>query len=50
MQRERVMRRGMFAFDSGKKTYLATTMGGAVDTVFSLLISKDAEQIGRAHV
>ena len=43
MQKERVMRRGMFAFDSGKRTYLATTMRGAVDTVFSLLVSKDAE-------
>lgn len=43
MQNRRATRRDIFVFDSGKNTYLASSIPGMTETVFSLLVSRNSE-------
>ena len=43
MQNRRAIRRDFFVFDAGKNTYLASSLPGMTETVFSLLASRNTE-------
>ena len=43
MHNRQAMRRDLFVFDAGKHTYLASSLPGMTETIFSLLVSRNAE-------
>ncbi|MBP7811341.1 MAG: hypothetical protein KA054_00655 [Candidatus Moranbacteria bacterium] len=43
MHNRQAMRRDLFVFDAGKYTYLASSLPGVTETIFSVLVSRNAE-------